>query len=211
MKKIVYLSAIYVAAALGLAGCDSNTATTNKAAANATSNTAVVVNSNAGAAMNSNMSSNMSANTSKTAIGSGDRSFAEKAAQGGMAEVQMGGLATEKAKNSEVTTFGQKMITDHSKANRELKEIADRKGISLPGGANEEQMKGLANLQKLSGAAFDKEYVKMMVEDHEKDVAEFQKQASSGTDAEIKRFAAETLPTLKMHLEMIKAIQGKMK
>lgn len=69
----------------------------------------------------------------------------------------------------------------------------------------------MAELSKLSGAAFDKEYVKKMVEAHEKDVAEFQKQADSGTDGNLKKFAAETLLKLKMHLEMIKKIQDKIK
>jgi len=144
-------------------------------------------------------------------VSSGDQEFMDKVLQGGMEEVQMGGIATVKAQNVEVKAFAQTMINDHSRANNELRDLAKQIGVTPVGGTNSEQQKEMAELSKLSGAAFDKEYVKKMVEAHEKDVAEFQKQADSGTDGNLKKFAAETLLKLKMHLEMIKKIQDKIK
>ena len=137
-------------------------------------------------------------------------SFVSEATQGGMAEVQLAGLAIARSQNPEIKNFAQRMIDDHSKANDELRPIAASKSIILPKepGANEKALSD--KLSKLSGAEFDKEYVKAMVEDHEKDVKAFQTQAQNGTDAEIKAFAAKTLPTLQEHLQMIQNIKAKM-
>ena len=196
MKKLLFFNTI-LAAAVGLAGCNgtaTNTATANNA-------NAVVVNTNAANMMNAN----------RDMAGDNSISFMSRAAQGGMAEVKMGDLAASKAKDPEVKQFGQKMVTDHTKANNDLKTVAAKENISLPPDVNAEQKDEMEKLSKLSGADFDKEYVKTMVEDHEKDVADFQKQADSGTNADVKDFAAKTLPVLKTHLEMIKNIQAKMK
>lgn len=137
-------------------------------------------------------------------------SFTTKAAQGGMSEVLLGNLALAKGQSAEVKQFAQQMITDHTKANNDLKEIAARKSVALPTDTNDEQKDLLEKLSKLSGADFDKAYVKAMIEDHEKDVEEFQEQAKSGTDADVKAFAAKTLPTLQSHLETIKGVRDRM-
>ena len=196
MKKLLFLNTI-LAASIGLAGCNgtaTNTATANNA-------NAVLVNNNTANMMNAN----------KDMMGDNSTSFMYKAAQGGMAEVKMGEMAASKAKDPAVKQFGQRMVTDHSKANNDLKAVAAKENVSLPPDANTEQKETMDKLSKLSGADFDKEYVKTMVEDHEKDVADFQKQADFGTTADVKDFAAKTLPVLKTHLEMIKDIQAKMK
>lgn len=218
MKKFLFTSAILGVTALCFTGCTSSSDNGNKPVLNTNTNTAVMnsnmntttMNANMSSNMNSSMNSNMSANSNKT-VSSSDKEFINKAAQGGLAEVQMGGLAVQKAQNEEVKTFGQKMVTDHSKANSELKTIAAQKGVEVTVGLNSEQTEEMSKLSKLSGAAFDKEYVRIMVADHEKDVAEFQKQAAIGTDQDTKEFAQDTLPTLKMHLDMIKTISGKIK
>ncbi len=205
MKKFLLTNVILSVSALGFVGCATSSDNGNRAVLNTNTNTAVT-NSNMNTAMNSNMSSNMN-----KSVSSSDQEFMDKALQGGMKEVQMGGIATEKAQNVEVKAFAQKMINDHSRANNEMRYLAKQIGATPIGGTNSEQQKEMVELSKLSGAAFDKEYVKKMVADHEKDVAEFQKQVNGGTNANLKKFAAETLPTLKMHLEMIKDIQGKLK
>jgi putative membrane protein len=205
MKKFLFTNVILGVSTLGLMGCAPASTNTNKAVLNIKTNTAVT-NSNIKTTMNSNMSSNMN-----KSVSSGDQEFMDKVLQGGMEEVQMGGIATVKAQNVEVKAFAQTMINDHSRANNELRDLAKQIGVTPIGGTNSEQQKEMAELSKLSGAAFDKEYVKKMVEAHEKDVAEFQKQADSGTDGNLKKFAAETLLKLKMHLEMIKKIQDKIK
>ena len=137
-------------------------------------------------------------------------SFVSEAGEGGMAEVQLASLAVTRSQNPDVKDFGKRMIDDHSKANDELKPIAASKSMTLPKeiGANEKAL--YDKLSKLSGAEFDKEYVKAMVEDHEKDVKTFQNQAQNGTDPEIKAFAAKTLPILQEHLQMIQNIKAKM-
>lgn len=137
-------------------------------------------------------------------------SFTTNAAQGGMTEVKLGNLALAKTQSADVKHFAEQMVADHTKANDDLKEVAAKKSVALPTDISDEQKSIMDKLSKLSGADFDKEYVKDMVEDHEKDVKEFQTQAQSGTDTDVKAFAARTLPTLQEHLTMIKGIKDKM-
>ena len=131
-----------------------------------------------------------------------DRKFIEDAARGGMAEVQLGQLAAQKAQSSEVKQFGQKMVDDHGKANDQLKSIASSKNVTLPTDLDRAHKRDYDRLSKLSGAEFDREYMKHMVSDHKKDVSDFRKEAKSAKDTEVKNFASTTLPTLEQHLQM---------
>ncbi len=140
----------------------------------------------------------------------GDLAFMNDAAPGGMAEVELGKLAASKAQNAEVKAFAQKMVEDHSKAGEELKALAAQKKVTLPTDVLPTHKEIMAKLSKLSGADFDKEYVTAMVAAHEKDVAAFENVSKTAADADVKAFAAKTLPTLKMHLEMIKGMAEKM-
>jgi len=133
-----------------------------------------------------------------------DQSFATSAAQGGMAEVKLGHLASEKGQSSKVKNFGEQMVTDHSKANAELTSIVQKKGITVPTDLSSKDQALMTRLSSLSGDAFDKAYMSAMVNDHEKDIAEFQKEADSGRDPDLKSFAGKTLPTLQEHLRMAK-------
>ena len=135
-----------------------------------------------------------------------DADFYKTAAEGGMAEVEMGKLAQDKSSNASVKDFGAMMVTDHSAANNKLKTIAAKKNVKLPTSPSVEQMATKAKLEVLSGSTFDKSYVKGMLQDHQEAVKEFQTQASSGQDPDAKAFAAATLPTLKAHLKKIQAI-----
>jgi len=128
--------------------------------------------------------------------------FATNATQGGMAEVELGRLATQHAGDTSVREFGARMVADHARANAELKSIATQKGIQLPTDMNSEQKSEVDKLSKMSGAEFDKEYMSAMVKDHEEDVKDFDTQSKDGNDAEIKAFAGKTLPTLQQHLSM---------
>jgi putative membrane protein len=128
--------------------------------------------------------------------------FATNAAQGGMAEVELGRLATQRAGDPSVREFGARMVADHSRANSELKSIASQKGIKLPADLSSEQKSEMDKLAKMSGAEFDKEYMSTMLKDHQTDVKDFQTQSESGNDPEIKAFAGKTLPTLQQHLQM---------
>jgi len=144
-------------------------------------------------------------------VSTSDKALVMKAAQGGMTEVQLGQIASKKGSSPEVKDFGSKMVADHGKANDELKAIASSKNITIPDKLDAKHQAMVNKFNALSGAAFDKAYVNAMVEDHKKDDALFSKEASSGTDPEIKAFAAKTDEMVKMHLTMIEDIQSKMK
>jgi putative membrane protein len=137
-----------------------------------------------------------------TKLSHADREFVEKAARGGMAEVELGKLAQTHASNDQVKQFAAKMVTDHSKANEELRQLAQEKGVTMPAGPSHMDEHEMSKLSKLAGADFDREYMKNMVKDHEKDVKEFQKESSKAKDADVRNFAAKTLPTLQQHLQL---------
>jgi len=139
-----------------------------------------------------------------------DKKFAKDAAMGGMAEVKKGQLAVEKASNPDVKAFGQKMVDDHTKVNEELKEVASKESIDLPTSLDSKQQGMVDKLSKLSGAAFDKAYMKDMVKDHDTDVKEFQRVAQNGTDTAIRDFASKTLPTLQEHQTLARDVQAKL-
>ena len=140
---------------------------------------------------------------------SADRTFIMAAAAGGMAEVQMGKLATEKASSEDVKKFGQMMVDDHTKANNELMKIAKDKQLMAPHALKPQDQQTYDKLSKLSGEQFDRQYMETMVEDHTKDVAEFKKASQSASDPDVKEFATSTLPTLQKHLDDAKDIHGK--
>jgi putative membrane protein len=102
------------------------------------------------------------------------------------------------------------LVTDHSKANDELKSIASSKSVTVPAAMMPAHQKHVDMLKAKSGADFDKAYMNMMLDDHKKDIADFKKASSNGTDSDIKNFAAKTLPVLQKHLDSAQAIHGKM-
>ena len=138
-----------------------------------------------------------------------DRAFVMEAARGGMAEVEMGKLAVEKAASADVKQFGQRMVDDHSKANDELKSWAAQKNVTLPAEMGAKEKATQARLAKLSGAAFDRAYMADMVADHNKDVAAFRRASKTAGDADLKAWAGKTLPTLEEHQKMAKEVHGK--
>jgi len=136
------------------------------------------------------------------AAASPDKAFVLEAASGGMAEVELGRLAVDKASSSDVKQFGQRMVDDHSKANNDLSAVAQQKNIAMPTSTSAKHKALHDRLSKLSGAEFDKAYMADMVKDHQKDVADFQHEAKMGKDADVKAFASRTLPVLEDHLRM---------
>jgi putative membrane protein len=136
-----------------------------------------------------------------------DKKFVKDAAEGGMAEVEMGKLATEKASSEAIKKFGQRMVDDHTKAGDQLKQVASEEGIQLPDKLSAKDEMTKDRLSKLSGEQFDKAYMSDMVKDHTQDVAEFKRESNSGTNPQIKNFAAGTLPTLEDHLKEAKKIE----
>jgi putative membrane protein len=135
-------------------------------------------------------------------VSTAGKKFLNDAALGGMTEVEAGQLALRKAQQSDVRAFAERMVKDHSKANEELKQIAAAKGVTLPRQLDRKHLSDLDRLEKLSGTDFDRAYMKYMLQDHQKDVAEFRKAARDLKDPDVKNFAATTLPTLEEHLKM---------
>lgn len=138
--------------------------------------------------------------------------FLVKAASGGMMEVELGKLAQQKASNADVKAFGNQMVTEHGKANAELKALAAAKNISIPATPGEDHQKHITDLTALNGAEFDKKYMELMLEDHKEDIELFEDATKDNeADADVKAFAQKTLPTLKMHLDMAQKANDKVK
>jgi putative membrane protein len=153
------------------------------------------------------------ANTQKMAggaVAAADRAFVMEAARGGMAEVELGKLAADKAASADVKQFGQRMVDDHSKANDELKAWASQKNVTLPADMDAKQKALHHRLSGLSGAAFDRAYMNDMVADHNHDVAAFTRESKMAKDADLKAWAGKTLPTLQEHQKMAKDIHAKL-
>src|SRR6195952_2305241 len=149
--------------------------------------------------------------SSMAVVDKDDAKFAVAAANGGMAEVELGQLAQQKAANPKVKDFGAMMVTDHTKANDEMKALATAKGITLPVAIGTDEQKVKDDLSAKTGADFDKAYVSNMIDDHKKDIKEFEDASQNCKDADLKAFAVKTLPTLKMHLDAIQKIHDGMK
>jgi putative membrane protein len=140
-----------------------------------------------------------------THSGSPDLEFILEAAQGGMAEVELGKVAAQQGTSDEVKKFGQRMVDDHSKGEAELKTIAGQRGITLPSDLDAKDKALMTRLSKMHGASFDRTYMRNMVSDHRQDVAAFKREATSGKDPEVKAWAAKMLPTLEEHLKEAQA------
>jgi putative membrane protein len=132
-------------------------------------------------------------------LSAADKTFMMNAAKGGMMEVEWGKLAAQNGQNADVKKFGNRMVTDHSKANSELMALAKEEGVSLPAAKSPGKWKS------------DKDYMDMMVKDHQADLAEFQKEAQSGTDPDLKAFAAKGAKMVSAHLKLAQETQGKLK
>src|SRR5712671_3966801 len=128
-----------------------------------------------------------------------DKAFMMNAAKGGMMEVQWGKLAGQNGQNADVKKFGNRMVTDHSKANSELMALAKEEGVTLPGAKSPGKWKS------------DKNYMDMMVKDHQADLAEFRNEAKSGTDPDLKKFAEKYSKVVSAHLKLAQETQGKVK
>jgi putative membrane protein len=132
-------------------------------------------------------------------LSTADKNFMINAAKGGMMEVEMGKMAASNAQSADVKKFGNRMVADHSKANSELMALAKEEGVSLPGAKSPGKWKS------------DKDYMDTMVKDHQADLAEFQKEAQSGTDPDVKAFAAKGAKMVSAHLKMAQETQAKLK
>ncbi len=135
-------------------------------------------------------------------LSAADKKFIQKAAVGGMAEVQLAELAQKKTSDDKVKAFAQKMIDDHTPNNEQLVKLATDKGVTPPADLDAMHQKEMSRLEALSGTKFDKAYLKGQEKDHAVMLKLFQTEAKGGHDAELKQFAQTTIPTIQSHEEM---------
>ena len=140
-----------------------------------------------------------------------DREFIEKAAGGGMEEVQAGKLAETKAGNPEVKAFAAMLVKDHSANNEELRALAQRKGVTLPSTLPHDQQEKIDKMQRAKD--FDRSFIKIQgLKDHKEDIKDFEKASKQAKDPDVKAYAEKTLPVLRKHWqraeELSTAIKG---
>ncbi len=139
------------------------------------------------------------------------KAFLQEAEQDSIAEIKVCKLALEKSKNSAVRNFAQRMITDHSRMNREIQHLAQGKGVKMPDKPSVAQRAIYATLSATWGGVFDREFMSHNVSDHETDVKDFRAQSENGDDPEVRKFAATGLKTLETHLRLAKSVNEKVK
>jgi len=227
------LSLMAIAAALALGACQRNdqtaandTSTSGKTSTAPSTGTAsttpssdmnnAAATSGTGTTAGSAKSADATSVTSTSGTGStaplapADQQFVTKAAEGGMFEVEIGKLAAEKAADANVKSFAQMLVDDHSAANDKLRQIASGHNVALPASLSDDQKKELDQLSKLSGAQFDKQFVKVVgIKDHHHDIAEFERASKSAQSPDVKDFATNALPTLKKHLAAAEKLPSK--
>jgi putative membrane protein len=189
-------------------GTDTNatttTNTTTDSSTNTTSNTATSPSTDNG-------TGNPNQTSPRTPLSAQDSTFVMKAAMGGMMEVEAGNVAQQNGANDRVKGFATMMVNDHSKANSELMALAGGRGVTIPTTLPADMQKHMDAMRKMKGKAFDNHYMSMMVSDHQKTIADFQKQANGGADPELKAWAQKTLPVLEMHRDSATAINKAIK
>lgn len=147
-----------------------------------------------------------SANESKidsnaTSVNKDDASFMVEVANGGMTEVALSKLAEQSASSQRVKNFATMMVRDHTQANDRLKSIASSKNVTLPDSLSDESKNTLQKLQDAKSSSFDKQYMKVMLDDHQKTVKKLQEGTQSIQDTQLKQWVSNVLPTVQMHLD----------
>ena len=150
-------------------------------------------------------------NSDTTSVGEDAKDFTKDAAQGGLFEVKAGAIAERNAASQDVKNFGKMMVEDQTQLNQQLQELAAKKNVPLPSDISSSQQDDTAKLSKKTGSEFDKDYISMMVKDHEKDIDAFKKAADKVTDQDYKNLITGAIPTLQKHLDAAKKIKDKLK
>jgi len=211
MKKVTIPACFAAIMAIGTA-CNSNAGSDTAAAASDSVQSTMESGATAATGAMTDSASAMSSNTSSadTSMGA-DQTFVLEAASGGLMEVELGKIAATNAASAKVKDFGRMMVTDHTKANTELKAVAGKKSITVPPAPAEKHQQHIDELKTKKGAEFDKAYVDMMVNDHKEDISKFEDEAKNGKDPDVKAFASKTLPVLNKHLKQVQTLQDGMK
>jgi len=147
-------------------------------------------------------------NDRKEVLNEDQADFVVQAASGGLLEVELGKLGQQIAQHSRVKKFAKMMVDDHAKMNEELKELATKKQLTLPGSLGEEQQRKVDDLRKQNRQRFDSRYLEVMEEEHQADIKKFEDASENHKDADIQSFAAKHLPLLRAHLDSVKIIRA---
>lgn len=137
----------------------------------------------------------------------GDTRFAVALADGGMLEIESSKLAMTKGVAANVKDFAKMMVSDHTGAASELKDVAAKKNITLPASLSDDKQKKYNDLAAKKGLDFDKAYIDLMVDEHEEAVKALQNESEKGNDPDLKSWATGKLPVIQHHLEVIKSIK----
>lgn len=144
--------------------------------------------------------------TQQQTLNQNDQQFVVQAAWAGTAEIRLSQLAKDRAGTDEIRDFGQHMIHDHTEANQELRQLAMNKGTPVSEELDQEHQEAMDRLKGLRGAEFDRAYLDVMIRDHRKVIAEFERETQQGGDEALRQWAGKTLPKLQRHLEMAEDI-----
>jgi putative membrane protein len=159
--------------------------------------------------ISTNTATDANTSTSNTGVVTDEKSkeFLTKAANSGMAEVQLAKMAQQKATIDAVKSFAAMLERDHTAVGDQVKSFASQRNVALPSAPSDDKQKMVNDMDKMSGKAFDKEFISMMVKGHNDGISLFEDTKANASDVDIKNFADKTLPTLRMHLDSAKAIQ----
>lgn len=138
-----------------------------------------------------------------------DSQYLVDAAGMDMKEIELSKLALTKSTNADVKALAQMMIDEHTKASEATKALAGKKNITLPAALPEKGQDKYADLNDKTGKDFDKKFVEVMVDGHEKAIDKMEKASEKANDEEIRMWAANMLPTLRKHLEHAKMTKEK--
>jgi putative membrane protein len=133
----------------------------------------------------------------------GDQKWVQDAATANLSEIKVSKLALERGTSKQVKELAQQMITDHTKAGDQLRQISQQQGFTLPTEPTAKQKADYDQLAKLNGAAFDEAFLKQMKADHDTAVSLFQRGSTEIQDPQLRQFATKTLPTLQHHQQMV--------
>lgn len=140
-----------------------------------------------------------------------DADFLTRAVVAGVCEVKLSEYAATHASEQKVKDLAKQLCGDHEKANAKLTEYARALKLAVVAGQEKETREKLDKLSKLKGEEFDREFLKQMIEDHQKAIRLFEGESKTGTDSGLKTFASDTLPTLRKHLEEARTLLEKIK
>lgn len=129
-------------------------------------------------------------------------SFIKEAAEGNLAEVQMGQLAQQKSQNAEIKQLAQALVTDHTKANEQLQTVAQQQGVKFPTTPDRHHEHAQKRLEQLSGSQFDQEFATEQIRDHLKDIHKYEQSSKHIEDAALNQYIQQTLPQLRQHLQL---------